>query len=90
MVESSLDLEGNIQLDEFDQEESKTGAAGMTSGFRQEGARPDGNASSQNGNANGETFNTLDEPVSETIVSKLLKRWLKKVFLRGFLQTNYD
>ena len=65
MVDSSLDMEGNIQLDQFDaDEESKQGAGGAISGFRQ-----DGDASSQNSNATGETFNTLDEPVSETIVS---------------------
>ena len=66
MVEQSQDLEGNIQLDTFDQEESKQGSgtgAGNT-GFRSENGGP-----SQNNMNTAETFNTLDEPVSETIVS---------------------
>ena len=68
MVESSHDLEGNIQLDTFDQEEQKQPSTG-TGGFRSENDRPQSAASSQNSNVAGETFNTLDEPVSETIVS---------------------
>ena len=73
MVEQSHDLEGNIQLDTFDQEEekqanAKSNSTGASSGFRSENARGAG-AAAQNGNANQETFNTLDEPVSETIVS---------------------
>ena len=55
-------------MDTFDNvEESKTGAAG-SNGFQPE-ERPGSSASSQHSGVNGETFNTLDEPVSETIVS---------------------
>lgn len=69
MVEQSHDLEGNIQLDTFDQdEESKQPASGQNNGFRSENDRPNSSASSQM--SAGETFNTLDEPVSETIVSR--------------------
>ena len=67
MVESSNDLEGNIQLDTFEvQEENKN--ATTSNGFQPEN-RPASSASSQYSGINGETFNTLDEPVSETIVS---------------------
>ena len=60
MVENSRDLEGNIQINMEEPEESKQG-----SGFRPEGQ----NGPSQAGVTGDETFNTLDEPVSETIVS---------------------
>ena len=63
MTEQSQDLEGNIQLDNTD-EESK--AAG---GFRPENSGRPGSSASSQGSMSGETFNTLDEPVSETIVS---------------------
>ena len=65
MVEQSQDLEGNIQMDTF--EEEKGGAD--NSGFRAENNRPASSASSQHSGIDGQTFNTLDEPVSETIVS---------------------
>lgn len=51
MVESSHDLEGNIQLDTFDQEEEKQGTSNSNSGgFRSENSRPySGAAAGQNG-----------------------------------------
>ena len=64
-TDQSQDLEGNIQLGGTD-EEIKT-----ADGFRTENGRPGSAASSQHsaGGLDGQTFNTLDEPVSETIVS---------------------
>ena len=60
MAENSRDLEGNIQINMEEPEESKQG-----SGFRPEGRQGPSQAGVE------ETFNTLDEPVSETIVSNI-------------------
>ena len=80
MVENSRDLEGNIQINmENDQEESKQGT-----GFRPEGQ----SGPSQAGRMGDETFNTLDEPVSETIVSRFpLKKSSASSYFRLMSQT---
>jgi hypothetical protein len=65
MVDPTNDLEGNIKLDSFDNLEEKKVTS--TTGFRAPEARP--LSQSSNGSAMEETLNTLDEPVSETIVS---------------------
>ena len=65
MVDQSQDLEGNIRIDSSREESKGTG------GFRSEDNRAGSRASSQHSAIEGETFNTLDEPVSETIVSVL-------------------
>ena len=63
MADNSRDLEGNIQINMEEPEESKQGT-----GFRPEGRQ----GPSQAGVMGEETFNTLDEPVSETIVSNII------------------
>jgi len=75
MVESNHDLEGNIQLDTFEEE------AKEKSGFRQENERAASRASSQSSSVNGETLNTLDEPVSETIVSPACASVVTQIWL---------
>ena len=70
MVEDNqADLEGmgSIRLEQYDPEEAKN----TNSGFQPEnGGNRAPSRSSQGSGIDGETFNTLDEPVTDTIVSE--------------------